>query len=55
MPAGCFLQAGGMEGWAEDLARSTAEGVGGFFTEQLFVPDRKTLMLLFCKTMPNMR
>ena len=30
MPAGRFLQAGGTEGCAADLARSTAEGVGGF-------------------------
>ena len=30
MPAGFFLQAGGTEGRPEDLARSTAEGVGGY-------------------------
>ena len=29
MPAACFLQAGGTEGWEADLARTTAEGVGG--------------------------
>ena len=30
MPAGRFLEAGGTEGCPADLARSTAEGVGGF-------------------------
>ena len=30
MPAGRFLQARGTEGGPADLARSTAEGVGGF-------------------------
>ena len=34
-PAGCSHQAGGPEGWEADLARSTAEGVGGS-TMQLF-------------------
>ena len=31
MRAGRFLQVGGPEGWEADLARSTAEGVGGFY------------------------
>ena len=30
MHTGYFLEAGGMEGWAADLAHSTAEGVGRF-------------------------
>ena len=35
MPAGCFLQARGTEGWEEDLARSTAEEVGGYEAQEV--------------------
>ena len=46
MPAGRFLQARGTEGGPADLARSTAEGVGGYAINDGW--DFNVKMTYFC-------